>query len=414
MTAITVDSIKIQERNFRLLYLETFLGSSLGIAQVFAGAFAIRMGATNAEIGLLSSIPALLVILVSIPIGRFMHKTRRKFFWALAGVSIQRVGYVILALSPWVKFTPATPSIFYVGLTVLLFVPLQFFSIAYIGMMIDLIPANRRAGFFTIRNMIVSIMTIIGIFLAGQWLSHHSFPGNYQLVFVFFGILSFSDLFVWLNLRFPPKNIENQPQEIKNTSLFKQIKELAQVLKTQPLFARLIVNLLLLNLGIWTVNPLYVLYTVRQLQASDAWIGLNGTVSNICALAGALVARYVVIRWGDSVATRRIVLLSGIYPIIIGLTGSLNMILVYMGLMNLLSPGFSLAVNNLYLKVLPKDNREDSVAIYNTILNIGAFIFPLLGVACASRFGIGPTIVGCGVLTLIGSLSFWLWRIDAD
>ena len=151
MSAITVDSIKIQERNFKLLYLEAFLASSQVIAQAFAGAFAIRLCATNAEIGLMSSIPALIVILVSIPIGRFMHKTQRKLFWAVGGISLQRLGYVLLAISPWVKLTSATPSLFFVGLTVLLYIPLQFFAIGYIGIFIDLIPANRD---FPIRTVV--------------------------------------------------------------------------------------------------------------------------------------------------------------------------------------------------------------------------------------------------------------------
>jgi MFS family permease len=414
MSAITVDSIKVQERNFRLLYLETFLGSSLGIAQAFAGAFAIRLGASNTAIGLLSSIPSLLVILVSIPIGRFMHKTQRKLFWALAGITIQRLGYILLAASPWVNITSQSASIFYVGLTVLLFVPLQYFSIGSVGMLIDLIPINRRAGFFTIRNMITSLVSIAGVFLAGQWLSHHTFPGNYQLVFIFFGILSFSDLFVWLSIKFPPKDIEPLNTTSTKLSLYNHIKELVKVIKNQPTFARLILNCLLLNLGVWAVSPLYVLNSVRRLQASDAWVGLSGTVVNACGLVGLWIARRLVERWGDSLATRRTVLVFGITPILIGLTNSLNLILIYMGLMNLLNFSFCLAVNNLYLKVLPKDNREDGVAIYNTIINTGAFIFPLIGVACAGQFGIAPTIVGCGILTAIGSLSFWVWRIDAD
>jgi MFS family permease len=404
-----------QERNFWFMYLEAFFSPFTGIAGAFAGAYAIRLGATNTEIGLMSSIPPLLVILVSIPFGRILQTSPRKLFWALGGLCLYRIGFMLFALAPWVRGSFLTPALFFISMFALGAVPIQLFNIGNVGMMIDIVPADCRASVFTVRNVIGSLVNIGGIFLAGQWLSHMAFPGNYQVLFVTTGMLAFLSLFCWLSIRYPQRVKKTEDVSSIKTqkhSLLDQVKELSQVFRGQPMFSRFMVNTLLLNVGMWMVGPLYVLYTVRQLAASDAWIGTAGTIANICSLVGWLAGRRLIERWGDTVTHRRLVLLIGIYPVLVGLSPSLSLIMVFGGLYNLFAPSFSLSNYNLWLKVLPQARREDAAAIYNTIMSIGPFIFPLVGVSLATHFGISPTLIGCGMLAMLGSVSFWIWKIQ--
>ena len=44
-------------------------------------------------------------------------------------------------------------------------------------------------------------------------------------------------------------------------------------------------------------------------------------------------------------------------------------------------------------------------------MNVGAFLSPLVGVALADRFGLGPTLIGCGVFWLLGALMFRVWPV---
>jgi hypothetical protein len=414
MSAISTQSLSDQARNFRLLYLDAFLSYFPPIAGAFAGAFAIRLGATNTEIGLMSSIPSLLIIFISIPVGRLLQKTTRKMFWTQAGVTLCRLGFIVLALSPWMHGSFVTPGLFFVVVYVLTALPLQFYNIGNVGMFIMLIPEGRRAAVFTTRNIISSLVSIGGVFLAGQWLSRMKFPANYQMLFTGTAIVGLFSLFTWLNMRFPSSN--EKPTEIvsKKTPIIDQLKEIIQVFKLNPAFTRYVINNLLVNLGLWLVGPLYVLYTVRQLQASDAWIGTSGMLASSCSLLGWLVGRRLVEQWGDHLTARRLILLAGIYPILMGLTSSLTLILVLGGLMNLYTPAYSLGLNNLYLRILPKDQREDSIAINNTVTCIFGSVAPMVGVSLAGDFGITPVLIGAGILTILGSLSYWVWRISAD
>jgi predicted MFS family arabinose efflux permease len=42
-----------------------------------------------------------------------------------------------------------------------------------------------------------------------------------------------------------------------------------------------------------------------------------------------------------------------------------------------------------------------------TIANLGIFFGPLIGVALGERIGFAPTLIVCGIASVIGSTSFW-------
>lgn len=415
--------------------MEAALAPFTGIAGAFVGAYAIHLGASNNLIGLMNSLPSLLVIFVSIPFGRIMQTSHRKLFWALGGISLYRIGYMLFALAPLFIGSRLDPAVYFVGMFALVAIPIQFYNIGTVGLMIDLVPDNDRAAIFTNRSIISSLISIPGVFLAGIWLNRHGFPANYQVLFVVCGFLAFLNLFAWLGMRFPKHpavntqplvshadgqssqtieistSVENSPGPVGKNSLIGHLQELTHVFRGQPTYTRFMINTLLLNIGMWLVGPLYVLYTVKELGASEAWIGLSSTVASISSLVGLLLGRKLVERWGDVLAQRRLVLLLGLYPILVGLSPSLSVILVVNGIYNLFTPGYSLANYSLSLKAIPSHRREDATAMTNTATSIGAALFPLLGVALSNTLGISMTLILCGLLALFGSLSFWIWKI---
>ena len=51
------------------------------------------------------------------------------------------------------------------------------------------------------------------------------------------------------------------------------------------------------------------------------------------------------------------------------------------------------------------------MGLYSATINAGAFAAPLLAVALADRLGLGPTLVACGVIGLIGACAHWIWQV---
>jgi MFS family permease len=176
-------------------------------------------------------------------------------------------------------------------------------------------------------------------------------------------------------------------------------------------FVRITADTLLYNLGAWVASPLYILYFVRELGASDAWIGLHGTVANVAAITGYALWRRLMARWGESKTLKRTTPGIGLYPLLVGLSPTLTPILFAAGLNGLIAPGVNLSHISTFLKVCPEARRPSYIAFYTAIMNAGAFVCPLLGIALADRFGLGLTLIGCGIFWLLGSMAFRVWPV---
>lgn len=280
----------------------------------------------------------------------------------------------------------------------------------------EAIPDQRRAAVFAARNITNQVTVSIVVFLCGQWLSRIVFPINYQVLYLFGFLTSMISMYYLYKLHVPDSAVlEVKKVALQRSrslpellgSLVNSAKSFRQEMIDHPGFSRITLNTLFHGVGVWMAGPLYVLYFMRVLNASDAWLGLNGTIASIGTIVGYSLWRWLMARWGEPVCLKRTIVLIGVYPILVGLTPSLPLILVYGVLNGLISPGTNLAHFTTLLRVTPDNARPRFTAIYITIMNIGAFVSPLISVAIANWIGLAPMLIISGVLSVIGSTSFW-------
>ena len=195
------DLATTDDRNAWNLCVEIFWASILGSAAAFNAVFAVRLGATNADIGLLNSIPALLAVLVTIPAGRFLEQRARRKTWVLGSLAIHRAGYALVALIPWLPAAGLNLGAVIVALLIAMSIPAHFFGVGFNSMLADVIPERRRATVFATRNILSSGMASAGVFLAGQWLDHIAFPLNYQVMFMAGFLTSMLSLYYLLKIQ---------------------------------------------------------------------------------------------------------------------------------------------------------------------------------------------------------------------
>jgi MFS family permease len=400
-----VDMQKKDDRNAVFLVAEIFFASMMAAASAFNAAFAVRLGASNSQIGLLSSIPALLALIVSIPAGRFIQKKAKRKPWLLGSLTLSRVGMLMVALSPFVHMGSAQ-GLLVVSILIIMSTPASFFNVGFIPMLADVIPEENRASVFTARNMIAGATTSVSVFLFGQWLSRMTFPINYQIMFAIGWAISMLSFYFLSRVQVPDSKPLVDPGKARIT-LRGQWQALRQAFHDQPAFMRITRNTILLSIGLWIASPLYILYFVRSLDATDAWIGLQSTIASLSTIFGFAIFRWILARWGEPNTIKRTALAFGWYPLLVGIFPSLTLILIAVGLNGIFSCGFSLSQLNQLMKAMPEEKRPEFTALYYTTTNIGAFIFPLVGVSMASIFGIGPTLIGCGLLSMLGATSFW-------
>ncbi len=405
-----IDLNQTDDRNALFLVVEIFWAAFLSSAAAFNGIMAVRLGASNEDIGLLSSIPALLAIAISIPSGRFLQSRTQKKPWILWSLAINRTSYLLLALVPLLKFFGLPVGQIAVWLLILISIPAQFFNIGFVPLLAEAIPEERRAAVFSARNIVLSVTVSILTYLAGFWLDKVLFPVNYQILYAFsFGASMLSQYFlVKISVT---EAAPVPPSPPAHRSLGQRLTAFWQPFVGQPQFTRIVRNTLMYGMGIWMAAPLYVLFFVKSLGANEAWIGLNGTVSGVANIFGYMFWRWAISRWGEPHILKLTILWAGFTALLIGLFDNLTLTLVVTAVNGLITPGLNLAHFNTFLKVIPADRRLEYHGLYSTIMNVGAFVSPLISVALAGVVGLGPMLMVCGVLCILGSTSFWWWPV---
>jgi MFS family permease len=401
----------LAHRNAWYLIVEMFWASMLSAAATFNAAYAIRLGATNTQVSLLSSVPALMAVLVSIPAGRFLQKRSKRKPWLLWAIGIYRFGFLLVIFVPWLPEGLLSQGLLLVLLLVTISIPAHFFNVGFIPMLSEVIPEEMRAAVFSARNIFFNVVLSVCGLLFGFWLDRIRFPINYQTLYLFGFACSMVSIYFLTRVEVPDSPAA--PAPIPGTRSLRARWELfRRAAAEKPGFTRITFNTLLHGLGVWMALPLYVLYFVRQLGAGEGWLGVNGTAASLGTILGYLLWRRIIQRQGEANILRFTIVCVGLYPIFVGLSDSLSLILLGTAVNGLLVPGVNLSHFNTLLRVTPPDERPSYTALYMTTANIGAFVSPILGVGLANVIGLAPALIICGTLSMIGSLSFWLWPVE--
>jgi MFS family permease len=403
----------LEARTSRLLYIEIFWSAILGAIITFTGAFVLRLGASNTAISLLSALPSLAAIIVALPAGRFLQSRLHPRLWTIFSLGLFWFGYLVLAFVPGVSVFGLTPGGVGVLVIFLFSVPQNFSAIGVPSLMAEVVPEPHRIRVFGMRSLINFVMQSGVTLLAGVWLSRIPFPTNYQSMFVIGWVCSLFSLACLMQFRAraraaPAGSPARLPRRGRSWQLWP-----ADVGR-QHNFRQVLINSLLHQTGLWLAGPLFILRYVRELEAADAWLGLHATVTGLSTAAGLIFWRWATERLREPRTLRLTILPLSLFPLIVGLTPSLTPILVFDVINGFFVAGVNLSHGNIMLQSLPDDKRPEYMGLYSTIINAGAFICPVVSVALAGWLGIGPTLVLCAGLTLLGGMTYFVWRVPVS
>jgi len=399
---------RAEARIRRLLYFEIMWSSVLGGITAFNAVYLLHLGGTNFDVSLNTALPSLGSVLISVPAGHFLQSRTHPGRWTLLCLAVYWTGFLLLAVVPGLHLGGLTRSLAAVILLFTFSLPAQIFAVGIYPLLGEMVSEHQRIRVFSMRSLINSCVVSVVTFVVGQWLNRAGFPFNYQVIYVVAwvcGMASVTHLVLAMRLLGPraaakPRTAAPGPWRLWPTDL-----------PQQPDFVHFMLNSLLHNLGLWLAGPLYVLYFVRQMGATDAWLGLYATVTSLSTIVGLLFWRSVAERLREPRTVRLTVLSIGFMPLVAGLLPNLNLMLALTAINGFFNAGITISTINVMLKTLPEDRQAQFMGLYTAVLNTGAFVVPLLAVAIAGRLGFWPTLVGCGVVGVLGGLSHWVWRV---
>lgn len=396
------------DRNLFYLCIEIIpIGLASG-ALSFNGAFVLKLGASNELIGAMASLPALVVILLTVPAARFVESRANRRPWVVGSLAVSRILFLLIGVIPWLLPLEAQ-AVTIVALIIAQQIPLAFFNTAFIALIGDVCPPDRRSSLFSLRTMFLAGSVAIGAFLSGLFLDLVMFPLNFQMLNLISFVLAQMSTWYIGRVQFPPANPQPRPatRERRPFRLRIDLAGFKTFAREQRAFANFNITTLVCWFGAWAAGPLYTIYLVNELQFSNSWLGANFTLAQIAVLLSAPLWNRVIQRKGSLWVVMRTVLLTGLYPCLIVLFPFSAPILAIGFLNTLNDTGIGISHTAMFLDIIPPAKRSSYIAGHTVLMNVGAMIAPLISTPLSAAVGVSAILIACGAVRFIGGALFW-------
>lgn len=393
---------EIVEKNERFSTLNgahSLIASSLVTG--FIPLFAIQvLGASNQQVGLISSLPALMSILAMIPGAIWINRLETKKTFTSVTVFMARFFLLLIAFVPIIPF--ANQAWLLVILIAMMNFPVALATLSWQSLIGDLIPDERRGQFFSKRNRVLTIVGMITTFCVGLILNFFEVneAGPYQVFFCF------GFLFGVLEVYYLTKHIEHK-RVLDKSEVIKRFNSqfLKRFISHKPYFYFLICALLF-NFGWQMAWPLFSIYQINYANATAFWVSLFTVVNQLSQIVSYKWWGKSADKWGNT----KMLLVAAIGMATIPILTILSTNLIYLVVVNLWSglfvAGTTMLLFNQLLKVSPEDDRTSFLAGYNIIIAAVGVVAPQLGVLFLELYSMNVSMIISTIFRFIGGLSF--------
>jgi MFS family permease len=264
---------------------------------------------------------------------------------------------------------------------------------------------HHRYDLMSRRWSILGLTTAIAVTLAGQMLEMIRFPVNYQVLFI---ALSVGGL---LSYYFSSKIVlPEAPQPAPAEKTGERRSGMLALIRSNPDFARFSTQRFVYQFGMLLATPLFPLYFVRQVQASDAWIGFINTSQTAVLLVG----YYFWPRLSRQRGARFVLLAAtaglAIYPALAASTTQVVLIAVFAGMAGIFQAGIDLVFFDELMKTVPVEYSATFVSIAQGLNYLAAILAPLAGTFLSDQIGLGGGLLVAAGVRVAGFLLFLAWK----
>lgn len=395
----------ISSENFTNVQIDA-IGVGLGnTASPFLPVFLTRLGADAIHIGLLSSMPGLAGLITAIPLGRFLQNQKKVVPWFSAARLAVILSYALTSIATLLFHDHST---IYAILTIwaLATIPQTVVAISFSVVMNAVAGPKGRYELMSRRWSVMGITTASCAFLVGILLDNIAFPLNYQLAFFILSLGAFVSYYFSSKIDIP----EQEVQSHYRVSLKSQIDEYKELLKGQTAFLSFVLRRFVFSFGIYFVIPLFPLYLVREVEASDAWIAIITTVQTAVLILGYSIWTRQTRKHGS----RIVLLLStfgvSIYPILVALTHQEWLIAILAGILGIFSAGLNLVFFDELMQTIPPKYSATFISISQSLEYLVALSAPLVGSLIANQIGLSFALIIGGTIRFVGFILFLLGK----
>ncbi len=391
-----------QKKNFLNVQVD---GVGVGFAtsaSPFLPVFLTRLGATNAQVGLLTAMPGLTGLLLAIFIGRFLQSRRQIVPWFSAGRLLVISSYAMTGVITFL--VPPDMAVYAVlAIWALATLPQVVVNVSFSVVMNAVAGPEHRYELMSRRWTILGLTSAVTVAVVGQVLEVIAFPVNYQLVFIGLSLGGLVSYYFSSHIELP--DAEPVPT-IPGLSWRQRLQGYSELIGNERPFVSFMTKRFVYMSGVALGAPLFPLYFVRQLNATDAWIGVLNTVQTAILLLGYALWTRVSKSHGSRIVLLWTVFGIALYPALTAMTDRMDVVVVYAGLAGIFQAGLDLVFFDELMKTVPPAYSATFVSLAQSLQNMATVASPLLGAWLADQIGLSGALLVSAGLRMVGFLLF--------
>jgi len=409
------------QANFRNLYFDVgWFGVTTGSALSFLTIYAARLGANTTQVGLISAMPAIVILFLALPAGAWLdHRPIDKsVFISAIG---QRIFYLFIAILPW--FFGGEQQIWVLILfTFLMSIPGSVISIGFNVLFASAVPMRYRGMVAARRNAVSAIVTVITSILCGIILNELPFPFGYQVVFGigFLGGL-LSALHLWkvkpvvdfdeaLSVVPVVHIIEDDDKRPgKPKTLISNFKERLNLNALKGPFGKSLLLLTIFHFVHYLAIPIFPVFYVKNIQITDQAISIGTAIFYMTMFLGSSQIGNMASKLGNMKATGIGIMLLGLYPTFLSFATDATLFYVASFFGGFAWCIVNVAMINYLLEKVPSNQRTGYLAWFSLGANAAVLLGTMMGPIIGNIIGLATALLIFGILRTLAGAAIFKW-----
>jgi len=349
--------------------------------------FAIRLGASDYELGLVTMLPQLIGTVVLIPGGIITDNMKNKRDMVTSALLAAACIYTIIGFVPVLDSRRLEAFLFLLALSS---APMTIYNVSWQAFFSDAVHPNARNGVLALRSALAFLVGIAIILTSGTLLAHAE--TNIEKIRLHQLFLWVASLLLVLQVSVLRKIPGKTDDKDKKLSASQIIKAFADLIRNRRFLG--FVGVAMFFYLTWHIDwTLYFIGETRYLGMNEAWLSyLNigsaivqfltmGIWSRINSKHG---VRFAIIfgSLGLAFCPIGMIISTGLK------TGNAKLIFLILNtLFNITMATTSLNIVQCLLQVIPEDNKTLNISVYTTLVTMSNGIMPMVGVAIYRKLG---------------------------
>ncbi|WP_342599547.1 MFS transporter [Psychrobacillus sp. FSL H8-0483] len=371
---------------------------ALNFSNNFFPIFAITiLGATNYQVGLISSLPPLIALLMTIPAAILLNRAEAQKKLVAMSVLLARLMFLLIVIVVYLP-SPSLQAWAFLGIIAFISVPNTVATIGWQTLISGMVSESRRGQFFSDRNRLLTMVGLVSTLLIGILMKDASENVTaYQILFaIAFGFGLLEVLFL-LKHEEDVVPVENKLVKKKSMdwSIFKDAN-----------YVWFLAAALFFNFAWQMAWGLFNIYNVRVAGATIFWISMFSV--------GSLLMQFLTFplwkKWADKKSNMLVFIWAAVgmatTPFLTVLSTNLYYLTFIQTISGFFLSGTVLILFNLLLEQSPEQSRTYCITTYNVLLAFVAFIAPQIGIWLLDHLSMEIAMDISSVLRLLSAGGF--------